>query len=125
MLLLEQLFLKILIRDVALRYHEKWDGTGYPGHMGPDALETPFTPYQLREGLKGEEIPLAARIVALADVFDALSSKRVYKEAWEESEVLEEIKKSSGTHFDPALVDAFFKTLPRIKEIQATYFFFS
>lgn len=107
-----------MARDVALRHHEKWDGTGYPGHISEDALETPFAPYQICDGLKGEEIPLSARIVALADVFDALSSKRVYKEAWTEEDVLNEIRQSSGTHFDPSLVDAFFAILPRIKEIQ-------
>lgn len=110
-----------MARDVALRHHEKWDGTGYPGKISEDNMENPFLPYQNNEGLKGEEIPLSARIVALADVFDALSSKRVYKDAWSEDDVLEEIKKSSGTHFDPDLVDAFFHIYPRIKEIQAIW----
>lgn len=110
-----------MARDVALRHHERWDGTGYPGKIPPEVLENPFTPYQIRQGLSGEEIPLSARIVALADVFDALSSKRVYKDSWKEEDVYEEIRKSSGTHFDPDLVTMFFAILPRIKEIQAMW----
>lgn len=76
-------------RIIALYHHEKWDGSGYP------------------EGLKGKNIPLAARIVAVADVFDALISKRVYKEAWTLSKAVEEIKAQSGKHFDPEIVDVF------------------
>jgi HD-GYP domain-containing protein (c-di-GMP phosphodiesterase class II) len=110
-----------MARDVALRHHERWDGTGYPGKIPPEVLENPFTPYQIRQGVSGEEIPLSARIVALADVFDALSSKRVYKDSWKEEDVYEEIRKSSGTHFDPDLVTMFFAILPRIKEIQAMW----
>ena len=77
-------------RDIALYHHERWDGTGYP------------------EGLKGEEIPLPARIMAVADVFDALISDRVYKKAFSFEKAMDIIKEESGTHFDPDIVKAFF-----------------
>jgi len=70
-------------------HHERWDGTGYP------------------DGLAGEQIPLSARIVAVADVYDALISERPYKHAWPRGEAVAEIRRLSGTHFDPAIVDAF------------------
>jgi HD-GYP domain-containing protein (c-di-GMP phosphodiesterase class II) len=76
-------------RQVARWHHERWDGSGYP------------------DGLRGEDIPLAARIVAVADVFDALISRRPYKEAWMPEEALLELKRLSSTHLDPTLVDAF------------------
>lgn len=73
--------------DIAMYHHEKWDGSGYP------------------TGLKGEEIPLAARIMAIADVFDALTTKRVYKDAFTPEEAFDIIFKEAGTHFDPELVE--------------------
>ena len=76
---------------IALTHHEKYDGTGYP------------------KGLKGEEIHIYGRIAALADVFDALGSKRVYKEAWDDEKIFDYILEQSGKHFDPVLVDIFFK----------------
>lgn len=84
---------------IARYHHEKWDGTGYP------------------EGLKGEEIPLVARIVAIADVFDALTSNRVYKEAYSIDEALDIIKTSKGTHFDPIIVEVFLSVIEQIKTI--------
>ncbi|HLY48388.1 MAG TPA: HD domain-containing phosphohydrolase [Solirubrobacteraceae bacterium] len=75
--------------EVALSHHEKWDGTGYP------------------RGLSGDEIPVTGRIVALADVFDALTHRRPYKEAWATETAAEEIRRSAGTHFDPDVVAAF------------------
>ncbi len=108
--------------QVALNHHENWDGTGYPGHID---IETgrPVWDNGTNEckGLKGEEIPLFARIVALADVYDALSSRRVYKDAWDENSVYDEIKRCKGTKFDPELVDDFFKVLPNIKHIRERY----
>ncbi|MBP2625825.1 MAG: response regulator receiver modulated metal dependent phosphohydrolase [Firmicutes bacterium] len=89
-----------MARQVALTHHEKWDGTGYP------------------YGLAGEDIPLASRIVMLADVFDALTSDRPYKKAWSEAAAIEEIKNTSGRHFDPKLVLAFIKGLPEILEVK-------
>ncbi|MEN9355805.1 MAG: hypothetical protein RL318_3130, partial [Fibrobacterota bacterium] len=88
---------------VALVHHEKFDGTGYP------------------RGLQGEAIPLEGRIVALADVFDALSSRRCYKEPWSLEKVIEFLLDQKGKHFDPRLVDALLDCLPEVKEIQAKY----
>ncbi len=85
-----------LAKTIALTHHEKWDGTGYP------------------QGLKGEEIPLEGRITALCDMFDALTTKRPYKEQWSTDKSLEEIKSRRDKHLDPNLVDLFFKILPDI-----------
>jgi len=78
-----------LAEQIALTHHEHWDGSGYP------------------RGLAGEEIPVAGRITIVADVFDALMHERAYKEAWPAQEAIEEIRRGSGTLFDPAVVDAF------------------
>ena len=78
-----------LASSIALNHHERWDGSGYPS------------------GIMGESIPLEARIVAIADVFDALTMKRQYKEAWNNEDAFNEIKKNSGIIFDPKLVDVF------------------
>jgi HD-GYP domain-containing protein (c-di-GMP phosphodiesterase class II) len=109
---------------VALNHHEKWDGTGYPGHVNPfDARVIPG--YEQSDGRprpkRGEEIPLFGRLVALADVYDALSSKRVYKEKWDEAQVLDEVRQGAGTHFDPALVETFFSNLDTIESICERY----
>jgi GAF domain-containing protein len=105
--------------EVALTHHENWDGTGYPGWIDPASGMV------LRKGAddkplkrRGEEIPLWGRIVAIADVYDALMSRRVYKEAWDESAVLEELRSLGGTKFDPELIEVFFEVLPRIREIR-------
>jgi putative two-component system response regulator len=78
-----------MAETIALAHHERWDGTGYP------------------DGLAGEEIPLAARITAVADVFDALTHFRPYKDAWPVGRAVAEIKAGSGTRFDPDVVGAF------------------
>lgn len=78
-----------LARDIAFYHHEKWDGTGYP------------------KGLKAEEIPLSARIVALCDVYDAVTVERVYKKAWSHEEATKMIIENEGTHFDPIIVKSF------------------
>jgi len=111
-----------LSRDIAFCHHENWDGTGYPGWVDPysgTAIKTGDGGKPL--GKKGDEIPLPGRIVSLADVFDALCSKRVYKDPWTEDDVLMEIRKLAGTKFDPELVDIFFEILPSIKQIQNLY----
>lgn len=95
--------LMIMARDIALYHHEKWDGSGYP------------------YGVSGEEIPIAARIVAIADVFDALMTERPYKKPWSLDDALALIVKSSGSHFDPKVVDAFMAVLPDILEIRERY----
>ncbi|MGB0722218.1 MAG: HD-GYP domain-containing protein [Gammaproteobacteria bacterium] len=92
-----------MARSVALTHHERWDGTGYP------------------KGLKGEEIPLEGRIVALADVFDALVSERPYKKALPLEHALRLIDEGSGSHFDPALVPLLHQVLPEILEIKRAY----
>jgi putative two-component system response regulator len=88
---------------VALTHHEKWDGTGYP------------------EGLKGDNIPLAGRIAAIGDVFDALISVRPYKQAWSIEKAAEYIRSESGKHFEPRLVEAFLKCLPEAVRINDEY----
>ena len=109
-------------KDIAFTHHENWDGSGYPGWINPFTKATIKSDAEGKPvGKKGEEIPISGRIVAIADVFDALSSKRAYKDPWTEEEVLAEIKKLSGTKFDPELVSIFFKILPVIKNIQETY----
>ena len=107
---------------VALTHHENWDGTGYPGKIDiktGQAIETDENGNP--RPLVGEEISIFGRIVALADVYDALCSKRVYKEAWNEDDVLEEIKKLSGSKFDPEVVDIFFECLDIIRSIAERY----
>ena len=92
---------------VALNHHERWDGTGYPGHMDLLSNLSPGGTAGNPGGFKPkkkDEIPLFGRIVAVADVYDALSSRRSYKEPWDEGRVLEEMKNLSGTHFDPDMV---------------------
>ena len=87
-----------LARDVALYHHERWDGNGYP------------------EGLRGEEIPLGARIMAIADVFDALCADRVYRRGIPMEEVLNILEESSGTQFDPMIMDVFLDLKDQLKE---------
>lgn len=110
--------------QVALNHHEKWDGTGYPGHIDP-VSEKPLAGYERDDGqalLKREdEIPLFGRIVAVADVYDALCSRRSYKEPWDEDRILEEMHQSSGKHFDPEIMDAFFSCLDVLKSISNRY----
>jgi HD-GYP domain-containing protein (c-di-GMP phosphodiesterase class II) len=108
--------------DIALTHHENWDGTGYPGWTDPVSGKIlKAGPDGKALGRKGEEIPLTGRIVAIADVFDALCSRRVYKEPWTEEQVLTELRTLGGTKFDPELIDIFFEILPSIKQIQSLY----
>ena len=92
-----------MAREIALAHHEKWDGSGYP------------------LGLAGEAIPLSARIVAIADVFDALTTRRPYKEPWPVQEAMDHIAAQSGRHFDPRLVELFAPLLPQLLEIRARW----
>lgn len=109
---------------VALNHHERWDGTGYPGHIDVRTGK-PIAGYLdangHARGKKGVEIPLFGRIVALADVYDALSTKRSYKEAWEEKNILSKIEQNAGTHFDPELVDIFFCRYEMLRVIHERY----
>lgn len=109
---------------VALCHHEHWDGDGYPGHIDT-RTQQPLPGYGKEDGTaqgkRGEEIPLFGRIVALADVYDALSCRRCYKEAWSESEVLENIRSESGKQFDPELVEVFMDCLDTFRQIERLY----
>lgn len=88
---------------IAGSHHEKWNGSGYP------------------RGLRGETIPLEGRIVALADVFDALGSDRCYKKAWPQDQVLALIEAERGQHFDPQLVDLMLANLDKFLDIRDQY----
>lgn len=92
-----------MARTVAMTHHEKWNGTGYPNR------------------LSGENIPLAGRIVAVADIFDALTSVRPYKKAWPVDEALAYIRREAGQHFDPGLVPLFLEIVPALQRIQEQY----
>ncbi len=110
--------------QVALNHHERWDGNGYPGHVDVQSgkAKKGYTQSDGRPmGKQGEQIPLYGRIVALADVYDALSSARVYKDAWDESKVLDTIESESKKHFDPELVEIFFSSLDFLRAIQRRY----
>jgi HD-GYP domain-containing protein (c-di-GMP phosphodiesterase class II) len=111
-----------MAKDIALTHHENWNGTGYPGWIDPVTrapIKTGDSGQPL--GRKENEIPLAGRIVAIADVYDALCSKRVYKEPWDEEKVLDELRQLAGIKFDPELIDIFFEILPTIKHTQSLY----
>ena len=90
-------------REIALSHQEKWDGSGYP------------------EGLVGDAIPVSARLMAVADVYDALVSKRIYKPAYSHAYALEIIEQGRGLHFDPDVVDAFLNIRNRVEEIATHY----
>jgi HD-GYP domain-containing protein (c-di-GMP phosphodiesterase class II) len=111
-----------LAQVVALNHHESWDGSGYPGHIDPDSGRATKSDRDGNPlGKRETEIPVFGRIVAIADVYDALRSKRVYKEAWDEEDALEEMRRMSGAKFDPELVDIFFEILPSIQTISDKY----
>lgn len=88
---------------IAMTHHERWDGSGYP------------------RGLKGENIPLEGRIVAVADVIDALTSIRPYKKAWSMDKAVAQVEKESGTHFDPRVVQALKSVIPDVLAIESRY----
>ncbi|MEW5733672.1 MAG: HD domain-containing phosphohydrolase [Thermodesulfobacteriota bacterium] len=92
-----------MAETIAISHHERWDGSGYPF------------------GLKGEDIPLEGRIVAIGDVFDALTSKRPYKDAYSEEHALSIITKEAGRHFDPTVVEAFLATMEEILSIKKKF----
>jgi putative two-component system response regulator len=92
-----------LAAEIALYHHERWDASGYP------------------ERLKGDAIPVSARVVAVADVFDALSIKRPYKEAWPMDRVLAKVCEGAGTHFEPAMIAAFESVMPKLIAVKADW----
>ncbi len=95
--------LMAMSREIALSHHEKWDGSGYPNK------------------LRGEDIPISGRIVAIADVFDALTTERPYKKAWSVEDALKHIDESSGSHFDPQLVPLLHEVMPDLLDIKEQY----
>lgn len=95
--------LLLTAREIALTHHERWNGSGYP------------------HGLAAEDIPLVGRVVAVADVFDALTTQRPYKRAWAVKDAVELIERDSGSHFDPTLVQHFLKILPQILTLREKY----
>jgi HD-GYP domain-containing protein (c-di-GMP phosphodiesterase class II) len=109
---------------VTINHHERWDGKGYPGYIDLHTQE-PLPGYETEtagaRGKLGEEIPFFGRVVALADVYDALSCRRCYKEAWDESEVLQTIREESGKQFDPELVEVFLESIDTIRHIEKLY----
>jgi len=88
---------------IAYEHHERWDGSGYP------------------RGLKEHDIHIYGRITALADVFDALGSKRCYKEVWSDDKIFDLLNKEKGKHFDPDLVNIFFKNIEEFLEVRQTF----
>lgn len=109
---------------VALNHHERWDGRGYPGHIDLKTRK-PLPGYETKgggaRGKKGNDIPLFGRIVALADVYDALSSRRCYKEAWDENSVITTIREEAGKQFDPELVKVFMECVDDFRQVESLY----
>ena len=107
-----------------MHHQERWDGKGYPGEIDLSAVGTILD--ELKDmphlvGLKGKETPEFARLVGIADVFDALASHRPYKEPWTDEQILNEINKSSGTHFDPEIVQIFLQNYADLKAIRERF----
>lgn len=110
-------------QDIALHHHERWDGgeNGYPGHVNLSDFSLKTFSLPPAKPMKGAEIPIAARIVSVADVFDALSHKRCYKESWTIEDSFAEIQDNAGTQFDPEVVLAFMQVKDRICSIYMAY----
>ncbi len=102
-----------MAKEITLSHHERWDGNGSPGCIKDLNAEK----IKFKNGKKGDQIPIYARIVALADVFDALMSQRWYKDPWPEQKVFNFIIEESGKHFDPSVVDSFIQVKERIISI--------
>jgi response regulator RpfG family c-di-GMP phosphodiesterase len=106
--------------QIALNHHECWNGTGYPGHVNP-LTEQPLSGHVAKEGTaqpkKGDEIPIVGRVVAVADVYDALSCDRAHRTALPEEKALSILREESGERFDPEIVDAFFSGIDTIRAI--------
>jgi response regulator RpfG family c-di-GMP phosphodiesterase len=110
--------------QVAMTHHEWWNGKGYPGHVDLEATGPglSFSVQRIQPmGKRGDEIPLFGRIVAIADVYDALASKRAYKEAWDEADILQTMKDGAGQQFDPELIQVFLSSIDVIRSIQQRY----
>lgn len=110
-------------QEIALHHHDRWDGgeTGYPGKVSISDFTIKDGIVPKGEPLKGKDIPLSARIVAVADVFDALSHRRCYKDAWTMEDAFAEIQNNSGSHFDPEVVLAFMQIKDRVCSIHMAF----
>jgi HD-GYP domain-containing protein (c-di-GMP phosphodiesterase class II) len=108
---------ELMAREIALSHHERWDGTGYPGHTSSIFEKT----IKIGRPRRGTEIPVSARIVAIADVYDALVSRRSHKRAWKEIDVLTQLRSEAGKRFDPNLVEIFLGMTETIKSIRRKY----
>jgi HD-GYP domain-containing protein (c-di-GMP phosphodiesterase class II) len=91
-----------MAKDIVYTHHERWDGKGYP------------------RGLKGEQIPVAGRVMALVDVYDAMTTRRLYRQPLSHEQAVQRIVECKGTHFDPAVVDAFVRIEPLMRNISGT-----
>ena len=91
-----------MAKDIVYTHHERWDGKGYP------------------RGLKGEQIPVAGRLIAIVDVYDAMTTRRLYRQPLSHEQAVERIIECKGTHFDPAVVDAFIRIAPLMRNVPAT-----
>jgi len=107
----------VLASNLALNHHENWDGTGYPGKVKDIFAEQ----IKMDTGKQGDEIPIEGQIVKICDVYDALISRRCYKDAWSEEKTLQLIKDGSGTEFNPKLIECFFEIYDTIKAIRKKY----
>jgi HD-GYP domain-containing protein (c-di-GMP phosphodiesterase class II) len=106
--------------EIALNHHEYWNGSGYPGHIkikNGQVITGNNNNQRRPRGKQGKEIPVFGRIVAIADVYDALSCRRVFREALQEEDVLKTLKKGAGRHFDPEMIGVFFSRLETIRAI--------
>ncbi len=115
--------LDVMVCDVCLHHHDRWDGgnKGYPGNYNyMDYVPATRMPHEIEQELKGTSIPLAARIVSLADVYDALRHKRCYKAEWTVDDTFDEIEMQRGRQFDPEIVDAFMQIKDRLEDINRT-----
>lgn len=108
---------EVMAREITLSHHERWDGAGYPGHTS-SIFEKKI---KIGRPRRGEEIPVSARIVAIADVYDALVSPRAHKRAWKEQDVLTQLRAESGKRFDPTLVEIFLSMNDTVRSIRRKY----
>ena len=108
---------ELMAREIALGHHERWDGTGYPGHTSSIFVRS----IKIGRPKRGKEIPVSARIVSLADVYDALVSRRAHKKAWREQDVLTQLRSEAGKRFDPSLVELFLAMNDVIRSIRRKY----
>ena len=108
---------EVMAREISLSHHERWDGTGYPGHTSSIFEKS----IKIGRPRRGDETPVSARIVAIADVYDALVSPRAHKSAWKEQDVLTQLRAEAGKRFDPTLVELFLGMNDTVRSIRRKY----